>query len=56
MNERIEMLTRELERWAIVLDLQRSMETCNEDATKECDVCVGLGYAMNIVKRRMENE
>ena len=55
MNERIEMLNREIERWAIVLDLQKSISTCNEDA-KECDVCVGLGYAINIVKRRLENE
>lgn len=56
MNEKIEMLTRELERWAIVIDLQKSIDTCNEDATKDCDVCVGLQYAINIVKRRLENE
>jgi hypothetical protein len=56
MNEKIEMLTREVERWAIVIDLQKSIATCNETAKEECDVCVGLGYAINIVKRRMENE
>lgn len=55
MNEKIEMLNREVERWAIVIDLQKSIATCNEDV-KECDVCVGLQYAINIVKRRLENE
>ncbi len=55
MNERIELLTREVERWGIVIDLQKSIDTCNETA-HDCDVCVGLRYAINIVKRRMENE
>ena len=55
MNEKIEMLTREVERWKIIGDLRESMRTCNEDI-KECDVCVGLQYAINIVTRRMENE
>lgn len=55
MNERIEMLTREVERWKIIQDIQESIRTCNEDI-RECDVCVGLQYAINIVKRRLENE
>ena len=55
MNERIEMLTREVERWAIICEIQDSIATCNEDA-EECDVCVGMQYAINIVKRRLENE
>ncbi len=49
------MLTREVERWKIIADLRESIRTCNEDA-RDCDVCVGLEYAINIVKRRMENE
>ena len=55
MNEKIEMLTREVERWSIICDLQKSISTCNEDA-KDCDVCVGMKYAINIIKRRLENE
>jgi hypothetical protein len=54
MNEKIEMLTREVERWAIICELQKSIQTCNEDG--DCDVCVGMQYAINIIKRRMENE
>lgn len=56
MNDRIEMLTRELERWNIVSEIQNSISTCNEDTHKACDVCVGMQYAINIIKRRMENQ
>jgi hypothetical protein len=56
MNEKIEMLTRELERHNIIGELLTSIRTCNEDKDRECDVCVGLRYAINIVKRRLENE
>ncbi len=56
MNDRIEMLNREVERWAIICDLQKSISTCNEDAEKDCDVCVGMQFAIDIIKRRMENE
>jgi hypothetical protein len=55
MNDRIEMLTRELERWGIICEIQNSIATCNE-TERECDVCVGMRYAINIIKRRMENE
>jgi hypothetical protein len=55
-QEKIEMLTREVERWSIIVDIQNSISTCNEDTDKACDVCVGLGYAINIIKRRLENE
>lgn len=53
MNDRIELLTRNIERYKIIIDLRKSIETCNEDQ-KECDVCVGLQYAINIVERRLE--
>jgi len=57
MNEQIEMLTREVERWKIIQDIQKSMASCNEDThLRDCDVCVGLQYAINIIKRRLENE
>jgi hypothetical protein len=56
MNEKIEMLTREVERWSIICDIQKSISTCNEDVGKDCDVCVGMKYAINIIKRRLENE
>jgi hypothetical protein len=55
MEDRIEMLTREVERWKIIIEIQNSIATCNEDA-RECDVCVGMKYAINIIKRRLENE
>ena len=56
MNDKIEMLNREVERWAIICELQKSIATCNEDTHKDCDVCVGMKYAINIIKRRLENE
>jgi hypothetical protein len=55
MEDRIEMLTREVERWKIIIEIQNSIATCNEDI-RECDVCVGMKYAINIIKRRLENE
>ena len=54
MNERIELLTRNIERYKIIIEIRKSMATCNEDATNECDVCVGLQYAINIIERRIE--
>ena len=53
MNDRIELLTRNIERYKIIIELRESMRTCNEDI-KECDVCVGLQYAINIIERRTE--
>lgn len=55
MNEKIEMLTRDLERWNIISEIQNSIYTCNEDTHKACDVCVGRQFAINIIKRRLEN-
>ena len=55
MNDRIELLTRNIERYKVIIDLRESMRTCNEDI-KECDVCVGLQYAINIVERRIEQD
>ena len=55
MNDKIEMLTREVERWQIVTLLQRKIANCDE-TERGCDVCVGLRYAINLVKSRMENE
>lgn len=55
MSERIEMLTREVERWNIICEIQDAIATCNEQETP-CDVCVGMQYAINIVKRRLEND
>jgi hypothetical protein len=56
MNERIEMLNREVERWKIITEIQNSIRACNETEKSECDVCVGMRYAINIIKRRLENE
>jgi hypothetical protein len=56
MNDKIEMLNREVERWAIISELSNSIATCNEDPANDCDVCVGMRFAINIIKRRLENE
>lgn len=57
MNDKIEMLTREVERWAIVVGLQDKIAKCDEtEYSGSCDVCVGLRYAIEFVKSRMENE
>jgi hypothetical protein len=56
VNDRIEMLTRNLERLRIIGDLLESIRTCNEDKAKECDVCVGMRFSINIINRRMEKE
>ena len=54
MNERIELLNRNIERYKIILDLRKSIETCNENKDVDCDVCVGLEFAIAIVERRVE--
>ena len=51
----MELLTRNIERYKIIIDLRKSITTCNEDI-RECDVCVGLNYAINIVERRIEQD
>ena len=55
MNDKIAMLTREVERWQIVIALQDKIANCDE-TERSCDVCVGLRYAINLVKARMEDE
>jgi hypothetical protein len=55
LNDKIEMLIRETERWKIITDIQSKISNCDEDI-RECDVCVGLQYAINAVKLRLENE
>ena len=54
MNDRIELLTRNLERLRIVGELLESIRTCNENPATECDVCVGMRFSINIINRRME--
>jgi hypothetical protein len=52
MNDKIELLTRNIERLQTILSIRESMAKCDEDG--ECDVCVGLQYAINIIERRLE--
>lgn len=52
---KIEIYTREIERIKIMRELLDSIRTCNE-TERECDVCVGMRYAINIIERRMETE
>lgn len=54
VSERLEMLNREIERLHIIVELRNSIKTCNE-TERDCDVCVGMQYAINIIERRMEN-
>jgi len=54
MNDKIELLTRNIERLQTILSIRSSMAKCDEDKDKECDVCVGLQYAINIIERRLE--
>lgn len=54
MNDRIEMLTRNIERLKTIMEIGESMRKCDEDTDKKCDVCVGLQYAINIIERRIE--
>jgi hypothetical protein len=48
-DERIEFLTRKHERGLVVANLYQAILNCDEDAV-ECDVCLGLKYAI----RRIE--
>ena len=58
LDNKIEMLTREVERWAIIVEIRDGIDKCDERSAtgKDCDVCLGMSYAINIIKRRMENE
>jgi hypothetical protein len=55
MNEKIELLNRNIARHDVILALLKSKANCDEDA-KECDVCVGLDIAIGIVNSQMEKE
>jgi hypothetical protein len=55
MNEKINLLNRNLARHNIIIALLNQKLECDEDL-KECDVCVGLDYAIAYVKSQLEPE
>jgi hypothetical protein len=54
-NTRIELLNRNLARHNIIIALMNQKLECDETA-KECDVCVGLDYAIEYAQGQLEPE
>jgi hypothetical protein len=55
MNERINLLSRNIARHNIIIALMNKKLACDETA-KECDVCVGLDYAIEYAESQLEPE
>jgi hypothetical protein len=55
MNEKIQLLNRNLARHDVIIALTTKKLNCDEDI-RECDVCVGLDYAIAYVKSALEPE
>jgi hypothetical protein len=55
MNKKIELLNRNLARHNIIIALMNQKLECDEDL-KECDVCVGLDYAIEYAQGQLEPE
>jgi hypothetical protein len=55
MNQKIELLNRNLARHNIIIALLNQKSECDEDL-KECDVCVGLDYAIEYAQGQLESE
>ena len=55
MNQKIELLNRNLARHNIIISLRNKKLECDEDM-RECDVCVGLDYAIAYAKSQLEPE
>jgi hypothetical protein len=55
MNARIELLNRNLARHDVIIALSTKKMTCDEDL-RECDICLGLDYAIEYVKSKLEPE
>ena len=55
MNEKIELLNRNVARHNIILTLLDKKMKCDEDLI-ECDVCLGIDYAIAVVREQLENE
>lgn len=51
--DRIEYLTRNLERGRIISVLRQKLINCDEDQ-HFCDVCLGIRYAIYAIEERME--
>jgi hypothetical protein len=55
MNQKIELLNRNLARHDVIIALTTKKLNCDEDF-RECDVCVGLDYAIAYAKSQLEPE
>lgn len=55
MNDRINLLNRNLARHDVIIALTTKKLKCDEDI-RECDVCVGLDYAIAYTKSALEPE
>lgn len=55
MNEKINLLNRNLARHNIIIALMNQKLECDEDL-KECDVCIGLDYAIEYAQGQLEPE
>lgn len=51
---RIELLNRNLERGRIVTVLLAKIRNCDENKDVDCDVCLGIRYAINAIEEREE--
>ena len=55
LNQKIELLNRNLARHDVIIALTTKKLNCDEDI-RECDVCIGLDYAIAYVKSQLEPE
>ena len=55
MNQKIELLNRNLARHDVIIALTTKKLNCDENF-RECDVCVGLDYAIAYTKSQLEPE
>lgn len=55
MNEKIELLNRNIARHDVIIALINKKIKCDEDLIP-CDVCLGIDFAIAVVKEQMENE
>lgn len=56
MNEKIELLNRNIARHDVILALLEAKRNCDETEKTFCEVCYGFDLAIKIVNKQMENE
>lgn len=53
MNNKIELLTKDVARQEIIISLWDSIINCDEDS-RECDVCEGMRMAIKIAESKLQ--